>query len=102
MQQDQEIPDLLRNLVRDDRERGDEPKLGALEESGRDKNTVDEVVHGVADHDERAGASVVAVTMLMRIVHLAVLGVAMAPEEQLLQHEKGEDADEDREARLAR
>ena len=40
--------------------------------------------------------------VLVRIVHLAVLGVAVAPQQQLLQHEEAEDAAEDRERRLVR
>ena len=67
MQQDQEIADLLRDLVRDDRERRDDAELGALQERGGDEHAVDEVVQGVADDDQRAAAAVV-VRLLVRIV----------------------------------
>ena len=55
----------------------------------------------VADHDQHAAAAVI-VRARVRVVHLAVLGVAVPPEQQLFQHEKREDADQDREARLPR
>src|SRR6267142_235070 len=101
MEQDQEVPYLLRYLVRDDRGRRDDAELGAVQERRRDQHAVDEVVDRVADHDERAAAPMV-VRLLVAIVHFAVLGVAVAPKQQLLQHEEAEDAGEDRAGRLLR
>src|SRR4051812_16449908 len=76
---DQEVPDLLRYLVGDDRRRGDDAELGAVQERRGDQYAVDEGVDRVADHDERAAASLV-VPLRVAIMHFAVLGVAMAPE----------------------
>ena len=101
MEQDQEVAHFLRYLVRDDRRRRDDAELGALQERRGDQHAVDEVVHRVADHDERAAAP-----MVMRdraaVVHFAVLGVAMPPQEQLLEHEEAEDSGQDRGRRLVR
>ena len=81
--------------MRDDRERRNHAELGALQKGRGDQHPVDEVMHRIADHDEGAAAAVI-VHLRVRIVHFAVLGVAMAPEQELLQHEEREDAAQDR------
>jgi hypothetical protein len=71
----------------------------SLQECGGDQHAVDEVVHGIAHDDQQPAA---ALFVLVPVVHLAVLGMAVAPEQELLQHEEGEDAGEDRDRSLAR
>ena len=59
VQQHEEVADLLRDLVGDDRERGHHAELHVGEEGTRDDHAVGEVVERVAEDDHPAGAPVV-------------------------------------------
>ena len=93
MQQHQEVADLLRYFVGDDRNRGHQAELDVGEEGGRDQNSIDEVVEGIADHDHHAGAAMI-VLRCLRLVCLALLFVAVPPQHQFLEHEKEQNARE--------
>src|SRR3989338_3705209 len=97
MQQDQKIADLLRDLVRDDRQRGDDAEMNIDKERRRDDHPVDKIVESVADHDHRAAAA-----MSFVVVRLAVIVVAMPPQQQLLQREEQQDAGQYRAAHRRR
>ena len=94
VQQDQEIADFLRDLVGDDGDRGDDAQLVIGEERGGDQDAVDEIVEGVADDDHHAAAAVIVLRHGGRVVRLALLDVAVAPQHQLFQHEERQDAGE--------
>ena len=87
LQQDREVADLLRNLVRGDGNRGRDAQRHGREHGAGDDRAVDEIVERVADQHERRGA-----------VRLAVVGVAMTPQDELLEHEERENAAEQRHA----
>ena len=85
-QQDGDVADLLRDLVRGDGDRRVDAERHRREHGGADDRAVDEVVERVADEDERHG----------RAVHLALVGVAMAKQHQLLENEERQDAGQQR------
>ena len=81
-EQDREVADLLGDLVgghRKGRRHAERHRDGCG--SGND-GAVDEVVDRIADQDERGG----------RVVHLAVVRVAVSPQHEFLEDEEGDDA----------
>ena len=83
MQQDGEVADLLRNLVRGDGDRRADAERHRRHHRGGDDGAVDEVVERVADEHRQDAA----------VVHFAVVGVAVPPEHQLLEDEEEQDAE---------
>ena len=57
-QQDGDVADFLRDLVRRNRQRGGDPERNRGQHRGRDDRAVDEGVERVADDDQRRGAAV--------------------------------------------
>ena len=87
-QQDRDVADFLRNLVRGDGERGRDAERHRRDDRRRDHRAVDERVERVADDHQRRGAAG---------VHLALVRVvAVAPQHELLEQEEREDAGEQR------
>jgi hypothetical protein len=106
VQEHQEIAQLLGNFVGDDRERRDDTQLGIREERAGDDHAVGEVVERIAEHDHPAHAlafvRVHVVGACPVVAMLFLFPVMMVPpDEQLLQHEEGEQPEED-EGRRAR
>ena len=97
MQQDREIADFLRDLVRDDRQRGDDAEMGIGQERRRDDDAVHEIVEGIADHDHHAAAP-----MRILLMRLAMFVVAMPPQQQFFQREEQQDAEQHRAAHRRR
>ena len=85
-QQDGDVADLLRNFVRGDGDGGVDAERHRREHGRTDDRAVDEVVKGVADEDQRH----------RRAVHTAFVGVAVAQQHELLEHEKRQDAGQQR------
>ena len=81
-EQDRDVADFLRNLVRGDGDGRVDAERHRRQHGRADDRAVDEVVERVADDDERR----------RRAVHLALVGVAVAEQHQLLEHEEREDA----------
>jgi hypothetical protein len=94
VEQDQVITDFLRNFVGDDGQRGDDAELGIFEEGGSNQDAVDKIVEGIADQDQQAGTSVI-VGRGLGVVRLAMIVVAVPPEDQFFQHEEDHDAEQD-------
>lgn len=69
----------------DDGQRGGDAQCRRGEEGGGDDHAIDEIVKGVAQQNQRPTFMAVDDTVFI---------VAMAPDDQLLQHEKGYDAGE--------
>ena len=83
-QQDRDVADFLRNLVRRHRQRGRDPQRDRRQHRRGDHRAVDECVERVADDHQRCRAAG---------VHLALLRVvAMAPQHQLFEEEEREHA----------
>ena len=79
----------------DDRHGGDDAQFRAFHEGGGNQDAIDEVVKGIADQDEQAGAAVI-MGRRMRFVSLAMVVVAMPPQHQLFENEEHQDADQHR------
>ena len=86
VQQDGEVAELLRNLMRRDRERRAHAKRNRRPHRGADDHPVEEVVKRIADDHHRG----------RHAVGFAVVRVAMPPEHELLQQEEQHDAAEQR------
>ena len=86
VQQDGEVADLLRHLVRRHRE-------AVLTPSGSDVSTAAPII---APSTKLWNASPMSTSDAAVAVHLALVGVAVAPEHQLLEHEEEQDAGEQR------
>ena len=81
-QENRHVADLLRDLVRRDGDGRVDAERDRGQDRGADDRAVDEIVKGVTDdHQRRRGT-----------VHLALVGVAMVNQHQLLENEKHEDA----------
>ena len=85
-QEDGDVADFLRDLVRGDGDGRVDAERNRREDRRADDRAVDEVVERVADEDERRG----------RAVHLALVGVAVPQQHQLLEDEERQDAGEQR------
>ena len=94
MQKNQVVADLLRNLVGDDGQCGDDTELRALEKGRGDQDAIDEIVEGVADQDQQPRAPVI-VRRRLRVVGFAMVVVEMPLQHQLLENEEHQDAEED-------
>ncbi len=90
VQQDREIADFLRYFVGGDRQAGHDAEVNVGQKRGADQYAVDEIVQAIAKENQNGGG--LPVRLLVRRVHLAVLGVAMPPQYQFLQEEKSEQA----------
>src|SRR3569623_359137 len=93
VQQHGEIAELLRYLMRGHGDGGDHAEVYVGKKGGADQDAVDEVVHGIADHHDRA-RGLVRGRLWRSIVGLAVMAVAMAPQHHFLQQEKHQHADQ--------
>ena len=58
------------------------PQRDGGEHGSSDDATVGEIVHGATDEDQRGAA----------VVRFTIVGVAVVPDNQLLQHKEAEDA----------
>ena len=81
-QENRDVADLLRDLVRRDRNRRVDAERNGGQHRGADDRAVDEIVKRVADDHERR----------RRAVHLTLVGVAMVNQHQLLEDEEHENA----------
>ena len=86
MEQDGEVADLLRDLVRRHGDGRADAKRHRRQHRGGDDRAVHEVVERVADEHREDAA----------VVHFAVVRVAVTPEHELLEHEEQQDAAEQR------
>ena len=93
MQQHRQVAELLRNLVRRDRYRGQDPEPHVGQEGGGDQHAVEAIVDAVTDQHDPGGRAL-AVVAGRHLVALAILGVAVAPEHEFLEHEEERDAAE--------
>ena len=84
--------------MRDDGHRSNHAELYALQERRGDEHAVEKVVHRVAHDNERPASAAI----VLLIVDLAILRVAVPPEQQLLQDEEAENSGEDGECHLVR
>ena len=98
-----EIADLLRHRVGDDCNGCRDAELRIGEKGGSDDDAVAEVMHAGADQDHeprstlvRAAVHVQRVGVLgfFRVVDVEIVSVGVAPQHELLQQEKGEQADQ--------
>ncbi len=94
MQQDGEIADLARHLVREHGEPGHDAEVDVDQECCGDEHTIERVVHGVADEDHHPRRTLVVVVIIFGSMRLAMILVAMPPEHELLEHEEQCDASE--------
>ena len=86
MEEDREVADLVRNLVRQYGDGSTDRDGDRSEHSGADDRAVHEVVRRVADQHERAARS----------MHFTFVRVAVPPQRELLEDEERQDADEER------
>ncbi len=86
VKQDGEVADLLRNLVRRNRQRGADAERHGGQNRRGDNRTIDEIVEGVSDEHREHGA----------VVHLAVVRVTVPPQHELFKDEEQEDAEQQR------
>ena len=85
-QQDGDVADFLRDLVRRDGDRRVDAERDRGHHRGGDDRAVDEVVERVAEDDQRR----------RRRVHVAFVGVAVPQQHQFLEDEEDEDPGEER------
>jgi hypothetical protein len=76
----------LRDFVRGDGDGRVDAERNGREHGGADDGAVDEVVKGIADDDERHRGA----------VHTAFIGVAVAEQDELFEHEERHDAGQQR------
>ncbi len=100
VQQHREVSDLLRNRMRDDRQRGCRAEREVGQKRGCDHDAIAEIVHAVADHDHQAGATAVAAVRMRRAGALPVLSerlrveVTVPPQNQFFQQKEQQQAAE--------
>ena len=110
MQQHGEVADFLRNLVRHDGQRRDDAEVHVGQESGGDQHAVEHVVQGIADQHQRAAGLLAGPGRADQRGHVddaspdrvlvAVIVVAVTPEQEFLEHEEQRDAGDERDAHL--
>jgi hypothetical protein len=120
MQQHREGADFLRDLVGHDGQRRDDAQVHVGEEGGSDQHAVEQVVQGVTHQHQRAaglapgvvvvGGVVVVVVVSVTVVVLmqmaagrvrvALVVVAMPPEQEFLEDEEQRDAGDERNPHL--
>ena len=86
VEKEREIADFLRDFVEDNRQTGRYAQRKVGQKGGGDEYPIDKIVDAVTDEDERTGDPV---DFAMRIV-------AMAPQENFFEEEKGDDTGQNR------
>ena len=89
MKKHREVPDLLRDFVQDDRERGSEPHRHAYHEAYADNYSVDKVVNAVREKNQFTDRVNVRFPLVFSVV---------VPVKKFLQGEKNKDPDNYEEA----
>jgi len=89
VQQDHEVADLVRDLVRHHRQRGDETQLHIDEERARDDDTIGEVVEGIANENRQSATPGLLLVVPVRVmVQVAFVMVRVVDERQLFEQEE--------------